>query len=217
MDSLALAIGDFEEHTKVNMPGNNEFTAICNPSNKERIFSGSLTLFGQSRCPKCEEGYLEVVNNLQSSKVVCTNRSCYFCMTLPEFDREKYPNIVNMFLVVNNTTINIRKVGEGVVHDFSQDTHEIVEDGVLNRKLLNALSGTHEKLADLLYAVYGETVAYENKVWYVFRDHKWRKSQRESVGTLIRSGEFKGLLMKAEEKYRFIQDDSKTRKLKQYL
>jgi len=195
------------------MPGKHEFTGNMQSIEQERIFSGSLTCSVKAVAPSAKEGYLEVViisveqGGMQQTGVV-TFAWRYRSLI------ERIPNIVNMFLVVTTQQSTLGS-GRGVVHDFSADTHEIVEDGVLNRKaLIMRYQGRMRNWRTSVCSVWWDS-AYENKYGCISRSQV-EKDVSEKVWTLIRSGSSRAYWWSGG-KYRFIQDDSKSVKLKKYL
>ncbi|KAJ3088286.1 hypothetical protein HK102_009104 [Quaeritorhiza haematococci] len=94
--------------------------------------------------------------------------------------KTEYPVLHQQFInitinnTVNNVNVNIDSVDIGW-NQFREDGVVIVEDEEMNKLLLEALSGTHQRIAKLANHVFGTLFAYGSKTWWHFKKCKDRK------------------------------------------
>lgn len=193
----------------------------------DQTISGQLTNFHSMRkCPMCNIGDLLTTTRPQGWYVHC--EKCHF-----RFPTEpgsylpigtKFGNLQQyMALVFNIGSINFYNgTGSDELtigwNEFIEDNIQVVDDHLLNDTLVKALSGTHSRLADLLYAIFGQHTVHCRDLknpWYVFENQIWRNDDDVLIHRQLKSQDFSTLLVKAKYVYKASNASNKEKKLTQ--
>lgn len=190
------------------------------------------SVYGKTVCPFCNVG--KILSSTSSNGIVfkCDNAQCTFKLPAGNklalsYNSQEYPNLHQyMQIVFNIGSINITNNNYSVAgkdaniswNEFVDDHIQIVDDEPLNFAIIASLSGTHSRLADLLYHMNKSTVVHcsGSKKWYVFEQHIWKNVDDVYIRRLLKSPEITNLLIKAKHTYQTASSVSqKEAKIKQ--
>lgn len=191
----------------------------------DKTIGGTLQSFNSlCKCPKCRMGELAAVTGQNGLHVQCTK--CPF-----KFPKDgtylpiaaKFPNLQQYVSQVFNINVNIYNSGSEEVtigwNEFLEDNLTILAmDSKLNEVLVKALSGTHHRLAELMFALLGEKVVHSadlKKPWFVFEEHVWKNYDDISIRKLTMEPQFSKLLVQAKHAYQRSNVPNKEKKVSQ--
>lgn len=220
---LELAKNDAKQHVNGVIEGNRDMEMDF----KNNEFRGILTTYfnGNSKCKMCLLGKMQSITTPEGTYFQCTNCDHRW----PDDDqfisvnKKKYNYLEKCFqVIVINQTINLYNTPENDLswNEFSDDRFEVnvSEDPVLNQIILEALSGTHQRIAELYYAVHGKTLVNCRDLknpWFIFQSHRWKNEDDKGIQQILRKSEVLSLIVKAKHCYMTSNVQNKDKKVAQ--
>ncbi|KAJ3055778.1 hypothetical protein HK102_011294, partial [Quaeritorhiza haematococci] len=136
----------------------------------------------------------------------------------------KYPVLHQQFInitinnTVNNVNVNIESVDIGW-NQFKEDGVVVADDEEINKLLLVALSGTHQRMAKLANHVFGSHFAFARTWWYFKKSDKgggvWVSEKEDmTVKMALVDDDFLALFVKAKAAFEDTSVEVKDRKRK---
>ncbi|KAJ3080401.1 hypothetical protein HK102_003087, partial [Quaeritorhiza haematococci] len=111
-----------------------------------------------------------------------------------------YQQVFN--ITINNIYNSDNAKAELGWNQFTEDSIVVVEDPETNRILLEALSGTHERVAALADHLYGSKFVFTEKTWYRFDGVLWEKdADKIWIRDCLKKLEFRSLFASAKKAF----------------
>lgn len=200
----------------------------------DKTISGVMHNFlGLRKCPSCENGNFVFHLDSYGYYIACDYPKCVnrvpggddrMPMHWDHYSKAQlYFQTVN---VNNNIQIENNYYGSGCTkqelgwNEFLDDKIQIVDDPVLNTAIAKALSGTHQRLAELLYQINGNEIVHSKESkdkchWFHFDSPVWKPIDHVIVKRLITGDSYTELFIKAKSAYQSASVKDKERKLAQ--